>query len=744
MGDNHCSFVLLAEFHIFEGAQLTYQFPQPLGVDESTLAMSMLPDGAETQLDDWTVFFLNQAPFNTISPVLALDPPGSSSRTEAADGEPKQELLYVLNLVRTKHNATWERGAKVLALAICTRHPFIQIFKPVLLMALDDYFAEPSQDCLARLFDAVNSMDLSGAPNFTRAERMILRSSERKDIFTKHQGAEHTDSAANTVAASSRHQSSNSQNTVSNESHGDGVSLLSLGNTLVSTASTSTSNPRRRKSTSASSASSANGLARHGNNHLQADGKNSLSAVGKDTHYYNAIVLYRDHKLPIKMPLFSFREEVGDYSLITLVKVLSLHNTVSGPQHPHLHTNGAATHPVIVLFNALLTCKRIIFLGHKRPAGEVSTFVLSACALGSGCGAVMRGFIERAFPYANLRNRDEWESIPGYIAGVTNPIFESSKSWDVLIDISLGTVTIAKEILINHPVVAPHLPSTSSPIITRANIKSETSSEEDARVSGSVGAGSSFRDSQLSAAKADTSADTVFMDDVRMALEYHYGENIMRMRVTEYVMRFVRLASRYEEEITSSTRIGFPSAPFNENRTPMLGSGMIFADDGACAKELAANAQRIEAWRRTNSYVYLVSDCQKNRVMDAVQGFDVLHQIYKLRHHRLSDTETLAIMRALVDGVRTYDQVVELLAYTIPLGGLGQLTFGLFHPKEAIREATLDLLDQLRVYEVGAIFLGMLNHFQRFAYIRLAQQRLQRFARQHLSQGDSQVQIQSK
>jgi len=31
---NHCSFVLLAEFHIFEGPQLKYQFPQPLGVDE--------------------------------------------------------------------------------------------------------------------------------------------------------------------------------------------------------------------------------------------------------------------------------------------------------------------------------------------------------------------------------------------------------------------------------------------------------------------------------------------------------------------------------------------------------------------------------------------------------------------------------------------------------------------------------------------------------------------------------------
>ena len=110
----HCSFVLLAEFDILEGAQLKYQFPQPLGVDESVLAMSMLPDGAETQLDDWTVFFLNQTQWNRIEPVVGLEEDG---------------LLCVLNLVRTKHDKTLDRGARVLALAICTRHPFIQIFK---------------------------------------------------------------------------------------------------------------------------------------------------------------------------------------------------------------------------------------------------------------------------------------------------------------------------------------------------------------------------------------------------------------------------------------------------------------------------------------------------------------------------------------------------------------------------------------------------------------------------------------
>lgn len=77
--------------------------------------MSMLPDGAETQLDDWTVFFLNQTPFNTISPVLALDTPEVKSSVLPGESEDqsgkKQELLCVLNLVRTKHDKTWDRYA---------------------------------------------------------------------------------------------------------------------------------------------------------------------------------------------------------------------------------------------------------------------------------------------------------------------------------------------------------------------------------------------------------------------------------------------------------------------------------------------------------------------------------------------------------------------------------------------------------------------------------------------------------
>lgn len=82
----------------------------------------------------------------------------------------------------------------------------------------------------------------------------------------------------------------------------------------------------------------------------------------------------------------------------------------------------------------------------------------------------------------------------------------------------------------------------------------------------------------------------------------------MRTRFTEYAIRFVRLASRYEEETLGSTSIGYPSTPFSElpDRPPQLGSGIIFNDEAAGMKELMNNASRIDGWRKTNSYQYCV------------------------------------------------------------------------------------------------------------------------------------------
>lgn len=102
-------------------------------------------------------------------------------------------------------------------------------------------------------------------------------------------------------------------------------------------------------------------------------------------------------------------------------------------------------------------------------------------------------------------------SSPAYIAGVTNPIFESSKAWDLLLDISTGNVTVARDIHANWP-VAQSL-QISVPLITRSGtLKTEASvgsEEEIARIA--------KEGSKSDSALKDNSADRIFIDDVSSA-----------------------------------------------------------------------------------------------------------------------------------------------------------------------------------------------------------------------------------
>jgi hypothetical protein len=91
------------------------------------------------------------------------------------------------------------------------------------------------------------------------------------------------------------------------------------------------------------------------------------------------------------------------------------------------------------------------------------------------------------------------------------------------------------------------------------------------------------------------------------AIALHYGENVIRARFTDYCARFVRLASRFEEELTGKSFIGYKSRPYLDGfqgEFGQLGAGMNFLDETAGIRELQLNSNRIEGWRRTLSYQY--------------------------------------------------------------------------------------------------------------------------------------------
>lgn len=245
----------------------------------------------------------------------------------------------------------------------------------MLLLALDDYFASPSQDCLARLFDAINSMDVTGAPELTRYEKLVMRASERKDIFgEKFSSPKIPDHVPNSNGAHGKPQHKTTSSTGSQSSEdgiiirrhppGEGMrersmtessvasshphphsssppsdSSFSLGGSAVwvgdesaivdnqvgvaigggpGSLAPATQPNRGRRSTDASSSSSSHGLAREQNAYNGAIPTTSdphlRSGLSKDTHFFQTTIAYKGHQLPIKLPLATFPEEVGDVS----------------------------------------------------------------------------------------------------------------------------------------------------------------------------------------------------------------------------------------------------------------------------------------------------------------------------------------------------------------------------------------------------------------------------------------------
>ncbi|RHY34237.1 hypothetical protein DYB32_005453 [Aphanomyces invadans] len=313
--------VLYAEF----GTTLRASFPTaPDELDKTVLrtpeffADMMLPEGVHNREQDYTVFFIHK----------------------------DSTVKYCLSVVKTLHDATVRRGARVKAVAICSDH------HDILTIAIDKLFALGSNesaasatDVLQSLYDVINAVDVSGVTNLQQSEvevRLLKRTMCAKPLG----GAVHT----------------------SDES-------------LV----------------------------------------------------YTTHASWGNESIPLKIKLCNTQDQHEEGSLIDLIAKF-------GDQ-------------TMQIYNAVLTGSRIIMLGYGLPAGKlpqsvdaprhsihtgkVCNYVLSTSAL--LCPPLL-GLIHRQHPYANLTDL-AFLSVPGYIAGVTNPMFKGRKEWwDVHCDLATGEI----------------------------------------------------------------------------------------------------------------------------------------------------------------------------------------------------------------------------------------------------------------------------------------------------------------
>ena len=152
---------------------------------------------------------------------------------------------------------------------------------------------------------------------------------------------------------------------------------------------------------------------------------------------------------------------------------------------------------------------------------------------------------------------------PGYIAGVTNPLFENHPEWwDLLLNVDTGRIRISPQIApVAHPVpeLFPTPPST------------------------------------------DPTGDIAFMEEIQYMIQNRISEALIRNRFKDWLWRFIRKAGSYEEMAYGETIVG----SISEDGFIIPGHGLVWPDEAAKMKELSASQMRFEGWRGGVSYHYL-------------------------------------------------------------------------------------------------------------------------------------------
>ncbi|KAK3075976.1 hypothetical protein LTR53_000153 [Teratosphaeriaceae sp. CCFEE 6253] len=787
-GEKHVEYILVASFDIDRGSVMEHQYPGPVGGDEHMLAELMLPDQTHLRSQDWTIFFLHKDAAGEedeerpkrrskrrrrgkVGPEVdvaeqteggAEEAEGSDdSRVDDADASEAENdvvrgdtdddgpdgppLVYVLNLVNTKQDHTVKRGAVVKAMAVCTRHSFLHIYKPMLLIALERYFANPVIDELANFYNAVNAMDLSLMPRLTTYERFILQSSDAQDLFIEKFEA-----------------------------------IIAQRMASATTSSLSQPSPTMPQ----------HARTRYG--------------LPKNTHVFETVVPYANVPVPVKIPTAVSPETVGDFSLNTLITTFSRPHATTPqpftPTHPHLTTSGPLTHPIIVLLNALLTQKRIVFLGHNLPSSEVADAVLAACALASG--GLLRGFTRHAFPYTDLTKIDDLLKVPGFIAGVTNPAFAlKTEWWDLLCDLPTGRMRISprvEAVQLTEGVRFFQQPHPGGPGATSTVHHSAPMGTGQAGISVIAAAGASLSAGLSGSVTAsallggstggDATGDGAFMQGVLRAIEERHGEDAVRRKFRRWVLKFTRVAAAFEEVVYGASMLVV--APLTPTPSPSVkqqangdgdsagdsgalptplppevtGHGYVWPSAQAKMTELAANATRIEGWRTTRSYYNCVQDMASFYVRRPVRGLDLQHCHDKLAKLRLGVEQSGNVYRAICAAVWEDAEIDQLLAVVVngvwddyaasrpgaggpgaggsggSGGGQGQglfyLALGLFHPSLGVREDVAALLGRVREHEAGRHFWARVGRFVQRAWEKVLMGREARLAEMGEGEGE--------
>jgi len=334
------------------------------------------------------------------------------------------------------------------------------------------------------------------------------------------------------------------------------------------------------------------------------------------------------------------------------------------------------------IYNAVLQGHRVLFVGCNHAAGDVCRLALAAASLVAPplSGVVRR----RVYPYANLTDLAFLEA-PGYIAGVTNPVFETNESWwDILCELHLsdgtGRVLTAKE-----------------------------KREENERSRGE------HAEHEREKEPPYASLDRAFYAKVAAGCG-HYGERWVRTMFYEYTMDIVDTA--IDHGINSHL-----AASVIQANAPRVHRLVATADWAAEA------ARFLDPWRGDETVDPTIDPSTVHASRRGVSGLADLttgrvlrNTVRKLRNGCAIELEEEEEMYQILVKTLTSEPALQTLLQLLPedKGGINTIAAGLLSASTLVKVSTVTLLQRMERFPSTKPAVRALNHFLNIAFCRAA------------------------
>ncbi len=386
---------------------------------------------------------------------------------------------------------------------------------------------------------------------------------------------------------------------------------------------------------------------------------------------FERLIDYDGLSIPMRIPYTLFPGDIGEFSVKKLLLLVLKGNATFNSISPELTPYGITTPPLLVLLNALILGKRIVFLGHGTSSSyDMVQYSLSLYSIAKS--GLLEGYRYSCFPYTDLSKIDEILSLNHqYIAGVLNPAFKNHPQWwDLLYDVEENTMYISEQ---------GNFQDSTNP-----NINS---------------------DFYLNTLHTDLiEEDKRFLDLITTLQEIMDDDRAIRIQCQKYILEFLRMATSYNSNLKDVIYHNLPKAP-------------ILSGYGYCWKN--ESIKEIAIQRRLpmiQSYVNLiqnntgvVSEIPTVYANSAGDWIDLDYHLDKNACGELGKEETDTMFVALQTFLRG-TEAVEKLCHSLLIANerMEYIAMGLFHGKR-IRQFAFTILALIKENNLGEAAFGKLN-----------------------------------